>query len=82
VITQRGQLRAYFWGIRGALQDFPKMWRKRKEILYKKKVSNKEFWMIMKKSEREYIESLIRQRRIDGKLIWPIELYMKIFLAR
>lgn len=73
------QLFAYLRGIRGALRDFHKMWRKRKEVLSRKTISNKVFWSRIVNSEREIMESILRRRTSDGKATWPVSLYMKVF---
>ena len=80
VAIKRKQLFAYFKGLIAALHNFPKMWRKRKQVLSRKTISNKAFWSKIVDSEREVIKSILRRRKSAGKATWPIIIYMKIFL--
>ena len=79
-VLKRKQLFAYICGLEGALYDFPKMWRKRKEVLLGKKISNKIFWSRIVNSEREVMQSILRRRKSAGKATWPLRIYMKFFL--
>ena len=79
-ILRRKQLFAYLRGLRGALRDFHKMFEKRKKVLSGKTISNKVFWLRIVNSEREVMESILRRRKSDGKVTWPVSLYMKMFL--
>ena len=80
IILERKQLFAYFRGLVGALQDSPKMWKKRKEVLLGKRISKKVFWSRIVNSEREVMKSILRRRKTTGKATWPVSLYMKMFL--
>ncbi len=80
IILKKKEIIAYLSGLRGALQDQPKMWKERKQVLSSKKVSEKVFWSRIVNSETEVMESILRRRKSAGKVIWPVQLYMKIFL--
>ena len=79
-ILKKKEIIAYMSGLRGALRDLPKMWQKRRQVLSRKKISNKSFWSRVLDSEREVMESIMRRRKDVGKVIWPIKLYVKVFL--
>jgi len=80
IILKRKQLFPYLHGLIEALQGFPKMWRKRGEVLSRRTISNKIFWSKIVNSEKEVVESILRRRKSSGKSTWPIKLYMRIFL--
>jgi GT2 family glycosyltransferase len=80
LVLKRKQLSAHFGGLKGALDDLPKMWRKRREVLSRKKITNVALWSKILDSEREVMKSISRRRRGDGKSTWPITIYMRIFL--
>jgi hypothetical protein len=76
---KRRQLLAYLRGVDGALHDFPKMWKKRKKWLLRKSISNEEYQSKIVNSERDVMSSILRRRKSAGKVIWPINLYIKMF---
>ncbi len=80
IILKRRQILPYLQGLKEALQGLPKMWRKREEVLSRKTISNKIFWSKIMNSEREVMRSILRRRKNNGKAVWPIRIYMKIFL--
>jgi hypothetical protein len=73
------QAAAYLNGIRGALEDFPKMWRKRSRVLSIQTVSIRLLFSRILQSEREVMESILRSRQRAGKSNWPVHLYLKLF---
>lgn len=79
-VLKRKQLIAYLRGLKGALLDLPKMWKRRKKLLSRKRILNKVFWSRIVSSERDVMESILRRRESEGKAIWPVRLYMKMFL--
>jgi len=79
-VLKKKQFVAYLRGLEGALYDFSKMWRKRKEVLSRKTISNKVFWSRIVNSERKIMKSVFRRRKSAGKSTWPVTLYMKMFL--
>ncbi len=66
--------------VRGGLAELPKMWEKRKQVLSKRKVLDSTFLSRILGSERKAIVSMLRPKKSAGKVIWPLKLYMKIFL--
>ena len=79
-ILRRKQFIVYLRGLRGALRDFHQMFEKRKKVLSGKTISNRVIWLRIVESEREVMESILRRRKSAGKAIWPLRIYMKIFL--
>ena len=79
-VLKKDLLMAYIRGINGALLDLPKMWRKRKEMLSRKSISNELYLSKINNSERDVMNSILRRRKNTGKFIWPIVVYKKLFL--
>ena len=78
-VLKRKQLFAYLCGLKGALHDFPKMWKRRKECLSRKSISNEVYCSKIVNSEKDVMSSILRRRKSAGKVIWPINLYIKMF---
>jgi hypothetical protein len=78
-MLRRREVLAYLKGLRGALGDFPKMWRKRARILSRQTVPSRLFFSRILQSEKEALESITILRRSAGKRIWPVRLYLKLF---
>ena len=78
-MVRRREVLAYLNGLRGALGDFPKMWRKRTQILSKQIVPRSLVFSRILRSEKEVLESITILRRSAGKRVWPITLYQRLF---
>lgn len=73
------QASAYLDGIRGALRDFPKMWRKRTRVLSEQTVSTRLLFSRILRWEKEIMESILESRRRAGEATWPVRVYLKLF---
>jgi hypothetical protein len=80
LVVSKKQLPAYLTGLAGAVDDFPKMWRKRKKWLPRKHVALKTYWRKITLSEKEVMEMILRRSKLNrGKAIWPVTLYLRFF---
>ena len=69
---------AYVTGILGGVKQLPSWIFKRKKRLSVNCIPDQAFWSAIVSSERDVMNSIIRRRRRANRIIWPIELYMRL----